>query len=114
MPVLTDSLRVPARERGQNPDRSHRAKNPITFRTVFYAPTDWLRLTRALPLLAGTTLAGRRASGSTATAAVPRAGTYILRARIAAAKLVRGRTYVVTLTAAGAGARRTLTLRVRA
>ena len=37
-----------------------------------------------IPLLAGTTLAGRRASGSTATAAVPRAGTYILRARIAA------------------------------
>ena len=73
--------------------------------------------TRALPLLAGTTLAGRRSSTTrlVATAAVSRAGTYGIRVRVGARSLVPGRLYLLRLTAADlAGARKTLSIRVRA
>jgi hypothetical protein len=73
--------------------------------------------TRPLPLLPGTTLAGRRSAktAALATATVSRAGTLLLRARVGAARLVRGRLYLVRLTAVDtAGGRRTLVLRVRA
>ena len=76
-----------------------------------------LRSIRPLPLLAGTTLAGARVTALRAAAAarVARAGTYLFRARVGAAKLVRGRTYLVRLTAVGLdGRRRMLTIRVRA
>ena len=51
----------------------------------------------------------------TATARVSRAAAYVFRARVAAAKLLRGRTYLVTLTVIDAdGRRRSLTIRARA
>ena len=76
-----------------------------------------LRSARPLTLLAGTTLAGARLSRARPAAAanVTRAATYLFKARVGAAKLVRGRIYVVRLTAVGAdGRRRVLTIRVRA
>ena len=75
-----------------------------------------LRSTRPLTLLAGTTLAGARMTRPrpTATARVSRAATYVFKARVAAAKLLRGRTYLVTLTVIDAdGRRRSLTIRAR-
>ena len=75
-----------------------------------------LRSTRPLTLLAGTTLAGARVTKPrpAASATVGRAATYLFKARVGAAKLVRGRTYLVRLTAVGAdGRRRALTIRVR-
>jgi hypothetical protein len=43
------------------------------------------------------------------------AGVYLLRARVGAARLIRGRTYLVRLTAVySGGERRALTVRVRA
>jgi hypothetical protein len=71
---------------------------------------------RALPLLAGTTLAGRRSSRTraVATTAVARAGTYGMHVRVRAHSLVRGRLYLLRLTATDAGGgRRTLSIRVR-
>ena len=71
---------------------------------------------RPLPLLAGTTLAGARVAAlrPAAAARVVRAGTYLFKARVGTAKLVRGRIYLVRLTAVGPdGRRRTLTIRVR-
>ena len=76
-----------------------------------------LRSTRALPLLAGTTFAGSRSTTvrTAATTTVARGGAYLLRARLGAARLIRGRSYLVRLTAVYAGGqRRTLTIRVRA
>ena len=76
-----------------------------------------LRSTRPLTLLAGTTLAGVRVTQArpAASARVAGAATYLFRARVDAAKLVRGRLYAVRLTAVGAdGSRRTLTIRARA
>jgi hypothetical protein len=76
-----------------------------------------LRSTRAIALLPGTTLAGKRASTThqTATTAVPRGGTYALRARLRAARLIRGRVYLVRLTAIYSGGRQlTLSIRFRA
>ena len=73
--------------------------------------------TRALRLLAGTTLAGRRSSTIrlAATAAVSRAGTYSALIRVSARSLVRGRLYLLRLTATdAAGGRKTLAIRVRA
>jgi uncharacterized repeat protein (TIGR01451 family) len=75
------------------------------------------RSTRPLTLLAGTSLAGSRSTKPrpTVTAGVSRAGTYLFKARVSAAKLIRGRTYLVRLTAVGAdGRRRTLAIRVKA
>ena len=72
--------------------------------------------TQPFVLLPGTTLAGRRstASRSAATATVSRSGSYLLRARLSSARLVRGRTYLVRLTAvAPSGRERALTIRVR-
>src|SRR5918995_4393755 len=59
-----------------------------------------LNSTRALPLLAGTTLAGRRSSTTrlVATAAVSRAGTYGIWVRVGARSLVPGRLYLLRLT----------------
>ena len=71
-----------------------------------------LRSTRPLTLLAGTTLAGARMTSPrpTATAQVSRAAAYVFKARVAAAKLMRGRTYLVALTVIDAdGRRRSLT-----
>jgi hypothetical protein len=71
---------------------------------------------RPLTLLAGTTLAGTRVpkARTTASATVRRAATYVFSARVAPAKLVRGRTYLVRLSAVdGDGRRRALSIRVR-
>ena len=76
-----------------------------------------LRSTRPITLLAGTSLAGARATKAqpAAAATVSRAATYLFRARIGTTKLIRGRTYLVRLTSVDAGARRrTLTIRVKA
>ncbi len=76
-----------------------------------------LRSTRALALRPGTVLAGARLAATrlAATTTVTRAGAYLLRARLNAARLVRGRTYLVRLTAvAPDGRTRPLTIRVRA
>ncbi len=76
-----------------------------------------LRSTRPITLLAGTSLAGARSTKAqpAAAARVSRAATYLFKARIGAAKLIRGRTYLVRLTSVDAGARRrTLTIRVKA
>ena len=76
-----------------------------------------LRSTVALALLPGTTFAGRRSTTvrSAATTAVSRRGTYALGARLRAGRLIRGRSYLVRLTAVdGGGRRRSLTIRVRA
>ena len=76
-----------------------------------------LRSTRALALRPGTVLAGARLAATrlAATTTVTRAGAYLLRARLSAVRLVRGRTYLVRLTAvAPDGRTRALTIRVRA
>jgi hypothetical protein len=73
--------------------------------------------TRAIALLAGTTFAGKRSITTlqTATTSVPRGGTYSLRARLRATRLVRGHSYLVRLTATYSGGRRlTLSIRIRA
>jgi hypothetical protein len=50
----------------------------------------------------------------TATVRVSRAATYLFKARVAGAKLVRGRTFLVRLTVIDAdGRRRSLTIRAR-
>jgi uncharacterized repeat protein (TIGR01451 family) len=75
-----------------------------------------LRSTRAVPLLAGTSFAGSRSSKTRTVVAttVSGHGAYLLRARVGAARLLRGRSYLVRLTAVYAGGRqRTLTIRVR-
>jgi hypothetical protein len=72
---------------------------------------------QALPLLRGTLLAGTRATltKTAATATVARAGTYTFVGRLTAARLVKGRAYLVRVTATDvAGHQRLLTLRVRA
>jgi uncharacterized repeat protein (TIGR01451 family) len=76
-----------------------------------------LRSTRPITLLAGTSLAGVRATKAqpAAAARVSRAATYLFKARIGTTKLIRGSTYLVRLTALDADARRrTLTIRVKA
>jgi hypothetical protein len=76
-----------------------------------------LRSTQAIALLPGTTFAGKRSITTlqTATTSVPRGGTYSLRARLRAARLVRGHSYLVRLTAIYSGGRRlTLSIRIRA
>ena len=76
-----------------------------------------LRSTRAIALPPGTSFAGRRSTTIrlTATATVSRQGTYALQTRLPAARLVRGRSYVLRLTAVDtSGQRRALTIRVRA
>jgi len=76
-----------------------------------------LRSTRPITLLAGTSLAGSHLTKPrlTATATVPRAASYLFKARVAAGMLTRGRTYLVRLTAVAAdGRRRTLTIRLKA
>jgi uncharacterized repeat protein (TIGR01451 family) len=75
-----------------------------------------LRSARPLTLLSGTTLAGAHLARPrpTATARVSRADAYLFKARVAAAKLVRGRTYLVRLTVIDAdGRRRSLAIRTR-
>ena len=72
---------------------------------------------RPITLLAGTSLAGvRTTKARTAAAArVSRGATYLFKARVGAPKLIRGRTYLIRLTAVGAdGRRRALTIRVKA
>ena len=72
---------------------------------------------RPITLLAGTTLAGSRSAKlrPTAAAKVARAGAYPFRARVSMAELIRGRTYLVRLTAGDpSGPRRTLTIRFKA
>ena len=76
-----------------------------------------LRSTRVIALLPGTTLAGRRLTkaGATATATALRDGTYTLQARLPAARLIRGRLYLVRLSAVDTrGRQRVLTIRIRA
>ena len=76
-----------------------------------------LRSTRAIALPPGTSFAGRRSTTirPTATSTVSRRGTYALQTRMPAARLVRGRSYLLRLTAVDAsGKRRALTIRVRA
>jgi hypothetical protein len=71
---------------------------------------------RSLTLLAGTRLAGTRLTKArtTASAKVTRAATYLFTARVRAATLIRGRSYLVKLVAEDAeGRRRALTIRVR-
>ena len=73
--------------------------------------------TRPLTLLAGTTLAGARTTKPrpAASARAGRAGTYLFKARVGAAALISGRTYLVRLVSVAAdGRRRALTIRVRA
>jgi hypothetical protein len=76
-----------------------------------------LRSRKPLALLPRTSLAGVRSAKllPVATAAVRRAGRYAFAARVPAAKLVRGRTYVLHVAAVdSAGRRRALTIPVRA
>lgn len=76
-----------------------------------------LRSNRAIALLSGTTFAGSRSTTirPAATTTVSSRGTYVLRVRLQAARLIRGRSYLVRLTAVDAsGQRRALTIRVRA
>ena len=76
-----------------------------------------LRSTRAVPLLPGTSFAGSRSTTirTTATATVTRGAAYLLRARLGAVRLIRGRSYLIRLTAVYTGGqRRALTIRVRA
>ena len=73
--------------------------------------------TRPITLLAGSSLAGIRSTKAqpTIAARASRAGTYVFRARVGAARLTRGRTYLARLTVIDAdGRRRSLTIRVRA
>ena len=73
--------------------------------------------TRPITLLAGSSLAGIRSTKArpTAAARVLRAGAYLFKARVGAAKLIPGRTYLARLTVIDAdGRRRTLTIRVKA
>jgi uncharacterized repeat protein (TIGR01451 family) len=72
---------------------------------------------KSLALLPLTSLAGTRSATSraVATAVVRRAGGYVFVARVPAAKLARGRAFVVRVTAVdAAGQRRTLIVPVRA
>lgn len=74
-----------------------------------------VRSLKPLALLPSTSLAGTRSrkQRSVAIATVPRAGTYVFTARVPARKLVRGRTYLLRLTARdSAGMKRGLTIRV--
>jgi hypothetical protein len=76
-----------------------------------------LRSTRPLPLLPGTLLGSTRSAltKTTATATVARAGTYAFLGRLTATRLVKGRTYLIRMTATDAsGHQRQLTLRLRA
>ena len=76
-----------------------------------------LRSTRVIALLPGTTFAGRRLTTArdTATATALHDGTYALLARLRAAQLLRGRSYLVRITAVDTGGRqRALTIRIRA
>ena len=76
-----------------------------------------LRSNSTIALLPGTVFAGKRATTTlkTATTAVQRGGTYGLRARLRAARLIRGNSYLVRLTAIYANGRRlTLNVRIRA
>jgi hypothetical protein len=76
-----------------------------------------LRSTRAVALLPGTTFAGSRSTTirPAATTTVSRRGTYVLRARLQAARLTRGRSYLIRLTAVDtSGQRRAVTIRVGA
>ncbi len=76
-----------------------------------------LRSTRPITLLARTSLAGARATKAqpVAAARILRAGTHLFTARIGATELIRGRTYLVRLTAVDAGGRRGMvTIRVKA
>jgi uncharacterized repeat protein (TIGR01451 family) len=76
-----------------------------------------LRSTSSITLLKGTVFAGARSTAirPIAKATVARAGTFDLRARLHAASLVRGRSYLIRITATSpAGRQRTLTIRVRA
>ena len=73
--------------------------------------------TRPITLLAGSSLAGVRSTKAqpAAAARVSRAGTYVFRAKVGAARLIRGRTYLARLTVVDAeGRRRTLSIRVKA
>ena len=66
-------------------------------------------------LLPGTMFAGKRVATARQTAtASPARWTYALRARLRAARLIRGRWYLVRLTATYAdGRRQTLNVRIR-
>jgi len=75
-----------------------------------------LRTAKPLLLLRPTSLAGTRAAkaATVARASVRRGGGYGFSARVSARKLLRGRTYVLRLTAVdAAGQRRVLAIRVR-
>jgi hypothetical protein len=72
--------------------------------------------TSSLPLLRRSTVAGKRTAVSSrlATARVNRPGSYVAALRLDAKRLVRGRAYLLRLTATDAGGkRRLLTVRVR-
>ena len=74
-----------------------------------------LRSKKPLAFLPSTSLAGARMTtpGAVATAAIRRAGTYLLAARLPSRKIVRGHTYLLRLTATdAAGLRRGLTIHV--
>ena len=76
-----------------------------------------LRSTRAIALLPGTAFAGSRSATIrlAATTTISRRGTYLLGARLQPARMIRGRAYLVRLTAVDeSGQRRALTVRVRA
>ena len=115
----------PRAPRSRDPARASRARGVATLSVRFSvggaarleARVTPLRSTRPITLLAGTSLAGARATKAqpAAAARVSRAATYLFKARIGATKLIRGRTYLVRLTALDADARRrTLTIRVKA
>ena len=111
--ALTTSPLV-ARSRGT---ATFSARFWVSERARLRAVVTPLRSTRALALRRGTVLAGARltATRPVATTTVTRAGAYLLRARLSAVRLVRGRTYLVRLTAVAPGGRtRVLTIRVRA
>jgi hypothetical protein len=119
--VATPTLRVLGTTAATVSRRGAIATVSVRFRTSaparLQARVTPLRSTRALPLLPGTSFAGSRSTTlrTTTTATVTNGGAYLLRAQIGAARLLRGRTYLIRLTAVYAGGeRRALTIRVRA
>jgi uncharacterized repeat protein (TIGR01451 family) len=89
----------------------------VSERARLQARVTPLRSTRAIQLRPGTSLAGTRMTTirPTATATVSRSGTYALQARLPAARLLRGRTYLLRFTATDtSGQQRTLTIRLQA
>ena len=112
---LVATTRAVVKRRGSTADASIRFT--VSDAARLSARITLLGSVRPLNLLPGTTFAGRRSTTTrrTATAVVLRSGTYSLRARLKAARLVPGRSYLVRLTATSSDGRRlNVSVRIRA